>query len=205
MTTTDDPVLRLSPRRASVRRATKETRVEVDLDLDAAGPVDAQTGLPFLDHMLAAFGLTARVALRIAANGDLEVDDHHTVEDVALALGRALREALGERRGIARFGEASVPLDEALVRVVLDLSGRPWPEVRLPFVRERIGTVSTENLTHFLRTFASSGAMALHVDLVRGENDHHKAEAAFKATGLALRRAIARDGDLVPSTKGVLS
>jgi len=205
MTTTDDPLLQPLPRRASVRRTTRETRVELDLDLDGDGRVDAATGLPFLDHMLSALGLCARFALVVRASGDLVVDDHHTVEDVALALGRALQEALGERRGIARFGEATAPLDEALVRVVVDLSGRPWPEVRVPFARERIGTVSTENLVHFLRTLATAGAMALHVDLLRGENDHHKAEAAFKATGLALRRAIARDGDLVASTKGVLS
>ncbi|MCA9764658.1 MAG: imidazoleglycerol-phosphate dehydratase, partial [Gemmatimonadetes bacterium] len=138
--------------------------------------------------------------------------DHHTVEDAALCLGRALDQALGERRGIARFADALAPLDEALVRVVIDLSGRPWPAVRLPFVRERLGTVATENLVHFLQSLAIAARMALHVDLLVGDNDHHKAEAAFKATGLALRRAVAldplpADGGVaaVPSTKGVLS
>lgn len=205
MTTTEDSLLSSSSRRASVRRRTRETSVEVDLSLDGTGRINATTGLPFLDHMLQAMGLCARIDLEVRAEGDLQVDDHHTVEDVALAIGRALGSALGERRGIARFADATAPLDEALVRVVIDLSGRPFPAVRLPFVRERIGTVSTENLVHFLRTFATAGAMALHVDRLFGENDHHVAEAAFKATGLALRRAIAIDGDSVLSTKGALS
>ena len=159
-----------------------------------------------MDHMLDALARHARLDLTLRCTGDLEVDDHHTVEDCAIVLGGALNELLGERRGITRFGSAYAPLDEALARVVVDLSGRPWPEVTLGLRRERLGAVACENLTHFLQTLAIEGRMALHVDVLRGENDHHRAEAAFKALALALRQAITRDGaSSVPSTKGVLS
>lgn len=192
------------PRAATVRRATKETQLDLTLVLDGTGTSAATTGLPFLDHMLAALTLHARFDLTLRATGDLDVCDHHTVEDVALALGQALAEALGERAGIARFGSAHVPLDEALARAVVDLSGRPWPAIDLRLQRERLGTVATENLTHFLRTFAIAGRLALHVDVLAGDNDHHKAEAAFKAVAVALRAAVRREDIGVPSTKGVL-
>ena len=193
-------------RAATVERRTSETSVRVHLALDGTGRTRVDTGLGFLDHMLTALAKHGRLDLELACEGDLEVDDHHTAEDCALALGQALDRALGERRGIRRFGTGHAPLDEALARVVVDLSGRPWHEVRLGFRRETLGEIATENLTHFFQSLAIAARMALHVDLLRGENDHHRAEAAFKALALALREAVARDGPAgeVPSTKGVL-
>ena len=192
-------------RAATVERKTAETSIRVHLELDGTGRARVDTGLGFLDHMLTALAKHGRLGLELSCEGDLEIDDHHTAEDCALALGQALDEALGERRGIRRFGSAYAPLDEALARAVVDLSGRPWHEVRIGFRRETVGEVATENLTHFFRSLAIAGRMALHVDLLRGENDHHRAEAAFKALALALREAVARDGSgEVPSTKGVL-
>lgn len=193
-------------RAATVERKTAETSIRVHLELDGTGRARVDTGLGFLDHMLTALAKHARLDLELACEGDLEVDDHHTAEDCALALGQALDQALGERRGIRRFGTGHAPLDEALARVVVDLSGRPWHEIRIGFRRETVGEVATENLTHFFQSLAIAARMALHVDLLRGENDHHRAEAAFKALALALREAVARDGPAgdVPSTKGVL-
>ncbi len=195
-----------APRTATISRDTNETTIRVELTLDGAGRASVETGLGFLDHMLTALAAHARLDLTIACEGDLHVDDHHTAEDVALALGRALDAALGERRGIARFGSAYAPLDEALARVVIDLSGRPHATVEMGFAREMIGDVATENLTHFFRSLAVTARATIHADVLRGENDHHKAEAAFKALALALRRAIAADAsrDDVPSTKGTL-
>jgi imidazoleglycerol phosphate dehydratase HisB len=164
-----------------------------------------KTGLGFVDHMLTTLARHGRFDLSLTATGDTEVDDHHTVEDCAIALGRALDRALGDRTGIARFGYAYAPLDESLSRAVVDLSGRPWPEISIDFTRDTIGDVATENLVHFLRSFAMEGRMALHVDLIRGDNDHHKAESAFKAVALALRSAVAADGSGIPSTKGTLT
>jgi imidazoleglycerol-phosphate dehydratase len=192
-------------REASVERRTNETSIRVRLALDGDGRAQVETGLGFLDHMLTSLAKHARLDLELACEGDLEIDDHHTAEDCALALGQALDKALGDRRGIRRFGHAYAPLDEALARAVVDLSGRPWPEVSLGFRRETIGEIATENLTHFFQSLAIAGRMALHVDVLRGENDHHRAEAAFKALALALRDALAEDGSgEVPSTKGVL-
>lgn len=192
------------PRTATIQRTTAETSVRVALTLDGSGAADVATGLGFLDHMLAQLARHARLDLELRCQGDLHVDDHHTVEDCALALGQALSDALADKRGVRRFGHAYAPLDEALARVVLDLSGRPWPEVHLPLARERLGEVACESLIHFLNSFAIAARMTLHVDLIRGSNDHHKIEATFKALALALRQAITVDGDAVPSTKGVL-
>ena len=194
----------IQTRRAEVRRETKEVKVEVRLDLDGTGEAEIATGLPFLDHMLCALAKHSRFDLVLRAEGDLEVDDHHTVEDCALALGRALDDALGDRNGIARFGFAFAPLDEALARAVVDLSGRPSPAIELRLVRENIGSVATENLTHFLNSLAIEARMALHVNTLAGTNDHHKAEAAFKAVAVALRTAVRLDGSGIPSTKGIL-
>lgn len=195
---------RIDARRAEQRRTTAEVDVFVRLDLDGSGQAEVSTGLAFLDHMLGALAKHARFDLELRATGDLQVDDHHTVEDCAIALGQALNRALDTRTGIERFGFAFVPLDEALARAVVDLSARPWPAIQLDLAREAIGQVATENLTHFLNSLAIEARMALHVNLLSGRNDHHKSEAAFKAVGVALRSAVRRSGEGIPSTKGVL-
>lgn len=194
----------MTQRVASVSRTTRETDIRCTLSLDGQGQARVNTGLGFLDHMLTALAKHGRLNLELRAEGDLFVDDHHTVEDCALVLGEALEKALGDKAGVARFGHAYVPLDEALARAVVDLSGRPWPVVNLGLRRDRLGDVSCENLTHFMNSLALSGRFTLHVDLLRGDNDHHRVEAAFKALALALRQAIAIQGESVPSTKGVL-
>ena len=192
-------------RHAEVLRKTRETDIVLVLNLDGTGEVDVATGIGFLDHMLSTLAKHARFDLRLRCQGDLRVDDHHTSEDCALALGTARDQALGERRGIRRFGHAYAPLDEALARAVIDLSGRPWTEVSLGLKREKIGEVACENLGHVLRSLAIAARAALHVDVLKGENDHHRAEAAFKACAIALRHAVERDGTAdVPSTKGSL-
>ena len=192
-------------RRVTVERRTGETEVRLVLDLDGGESSDIATGVGFLDHLLSALARHAGWSLKLSCRGDLGVDDHHTAEDCGLALGTALDRALGERRGIARFGWAYAPLDEALARAAVDLSGRPWPEVRLGLVRPAIGALAAENVSHVLISMAMTGRMALHVDVLRGANDHHRAEAAFKAVALALRQALAPTGSgAVPSTKGVL-
>ena len=196
----------LTPRRADVSRTTRETDLSVSLVLDGEGRTDVHTGIGFLDHLLSALALHARFDLDLACRGDLEVDDHHTAEDCALAIGTACDRALGDRRGIARFGSAYAPLDEALARAVVDCSGRPFARVALGLTRDRLGALSCENIPHVLASFATAARVTLHVDVLAGENDHHRAEAAFKATALALRAAVARDARLgVPSTKGVLT
>ena len=192
-------------RTATLTRKTAETEIELALDLDGAGKTEIRTGIGFLDHMLASLGRHGRLDITLSCEGDLEVDDHHTAEDTALALGAAVDEALGERRGIARFGWAYAPLDEALARAVVDLSGRPFAAVELGLTREKIGELSAENAAHVIQSLALASRATIHVDVVRGFNDHHRVEAAFKALALALRAAIVRDGsDDVPSTKGVL-
>jgi imidazoleglycerol-phosphate dehydratase len=190
----------MTPRTAAVTRA-----IRVTLDLDGTGKTDVKTGIGFLDHLLDALGRHARFDLALTCEGDLQVDDHHTAEDCALAIGEALDQALGERRGVNRFGWALAPLDEALARAVVDLSGRPFCDVALDLRRDGIGGLSCENIPHVLRSLATASRVTLHVDVLKGENDHHRAEAAFKATALALRQAVARSGfDDVPSTKGTL-
>lgn len=193
------------PRQARVDRRTAETTITVDLRLDGRGTADVATGIGFLDHLITALVRHARFDATVRATGDLGVDDHHTAEDVALTLGRALDEALGDRRGIARFGWALAPLDEALARVAVDCSGRPGADIALGLTREAIGGLSTENVPHILRSLAMAARLTLHVDVLKGENDHHRAEAAFKAAALALRQAVAPSGfDDVPSTKEAL-
>jgi imidazoleglycerol phosphate dehydratase HisB len=192
---------------ATVSRRTRETEVIATLRLDGSGQSAVATGIGFYDHMLATLARHARFDLELRCRGDLVIDDHHTVEDCALALGEALDRALGDRAGIARFGDAHAPLDEALARAVVDLSGRPWPEVRLRLAREAIGGMACENIAHVFRSLAIAARAALHVDVLRGDNDHHKTEAAFKACALALRQAVALDpslGGAVASEKGVL-
>jgi len=194
----------VSLRSATISRKTRETSIRCSLDLDGDGSADVKTGLGFLDHMLTSLARHGGLRLELVAGGDLEVDDHHTVEDCALVLGEALEAALGDKSGVVRFGHAYVPLDEALARAVVDLSGRPWPAVELGLRRERLGDVACENLTHFFNSLAMRARITLHVDVLKGDNDHHRAEAAFKAVAVALRTAVAVRGGGVPSTKGVL-
>ncbi len=188
-------------------RSTKETRVRVEIALDGTGQTSVRTGIGFFDHMLDALGRHGRIDLEVEADGDLHVDAHHTIEDVAITLGRAFAQAVGDAAGIVRMGEATVPLDEALVQVVVDISGRPFAAIDLPFAGERIGAMPAEMVPHFLRSFAMEARITLHVRLLAGENDHHRAEACFKALGRALDAATRHDpriAGIVPSTKGVL-
>lgn len=194
-------------RTATASRETTETRVDVRINLDGPGEVRVASGLGFLDHMLTALAFHSGIALDLQCEGDLHVDDHHTAEDCALALGSALDQALGDRSGIRRFGSAYAPLDEALARAVVDFSGRPFARVDLGLTRERLGDVACENLGHVLSSLATAARMTLHVDVLTGENDHHIVEAAFKAVALALREAVqvrTESGAGVPSTKGSL-
>ncbi len=196
-----------SARTATLTRETGETRVACTLTLEPGPPARVATGLGFLDHMLDALARHARIGLDLSVDGDLRVDDHHSVEDAAIVLGRAFDQALGDRAGIERFGWAYAPLDESLARAVVDLSGRAASVIRLGLSREMLGDVACENITHFFETFAANARCALHIDVIRGENDHHRAESAFKAFALALRQAATRvpGESSVPSTKGVLA
>jgi len=191
-------------RSATVERVTQETDVRVELELDGSGSASADTGLPFFDHMLAQLGTHAGFDLSVTATGDLEVDGHHTVEDVGLALGQALREALGDKAGIRRFGSITVPLDEASVEVALDLSGRPFVVHEVEVPAETIGTYDTGLTEDFIRAFATEAEMTLHVRLVSGRSPHHVVEAEFKALAKCLQDAVRVLGGQVPSTKGTL-
>jgi imidazoleglycerol phosphate dehydratase HisB len=195
----------MSERKARRVRETKETRIELALDLDGRGDVRVSTGIGMLDHLLTALAFHAGFDLELRAEGDLHVDDHHTAEDCAIVLGQALDDALGERSGIRRFAHAYAPLDEALARAVVDLSGRPAPVVDLGLRREALGGLACENVAHVLSSLAVAARASLHVDVLRGDNDHHRAEAAFKALALALRDAVGvTDEARVRSTKGSL-
>lgn len=195
----------MTPRTAIRERRTGETKINVRLDLDGTGQSSIRTGIGFLDHLLTALARHARIDIELSCDGDLHIDDHHTAEDCAIVLGSAIDAALGERVGFGRFGSAYAPLDESLARAVIDFSGRPHAEVSLGLTREAIGGLACENIPHLLRSLAISMRATLHVDVIRGENDHHKAEAAFKALALAMRMAIARTASSdVPSTKGLL-
>jgi imidazoleglycerol phosphate dehydratase HisB len=191
-------------RTAEIERKTAETDIRLTLNLDGSGHAEIASGIGFLNHLLTALSCHSRMDLALSCRGDLVVDDHHTAEDCALVLGTALDRILAEREGIARFGWAYAPLDEALARCAIDLSGRPFSTIDLDLKRDAIGGLSCENVSHFLSSLAVTARCCLHVDVLRGENDHHRAEAAFKALALALRAAVSRDGDGVPSTKGVL-
>jgi imidazoleglycerol-phosphate dehydratase len=187
-------------RRVTVHRATRETDVTVTLDLDGSGAADVATGVGFYDHLLGSLAHHGLLDLEIRASGDLDVDDHHTVEDVALVLGAALAEALGDRAGIVRFGDATIPMDEAVATAVLDVGGRPYAVVDLPFRGERAGTLSLQLVEHALEALARTSGATLHVR-GSGRNDHHLAEAAFKALGRALRAAVEPD----PRRRGLAS
>ena len=195
----------MTPRSSTIDRKTNETEISLKLGLDGTGSSNIQTGLGFLDHMLDALARHGRFDLDLRCKGDLHVDDHHTAEDCGLALGAAIKEALGDRVGIERFGSAYAPLDEALARAVVDISGRPFAAIDLGLTRERLGELSCENIPHVLSSLATAAGITLHVDVLSGDNDHHRAEAAFKAVALALRAAVRSSGfDDVPSTKGTI-
>jgi imidazoleglycerol-phosphate dehydratase len=194
-------------RTAEVSRNTLETQISVKLVLDGTGKAQIATGLGFLDHMLEQIARHGAFDLEVTAKGDLHVDAHHTVEDVGIALGQALAKAVGEKKGLARYGHAYVPLDEALTRAVIDLSGRPGLEFHVDFVRARIGEFDVDLVREFFQGFVNHALATVHIDNLRGDNAHHQAETAFKAFGRALRMAVAPDARLagaVPSTKGTL-
>ena len=193
-------------RLADVRRKTKETDVRVKLNLDGSGKSQISIGLPFLEHMLELFAKHGLFDLQITCNGDLEIDDHHSVEDIAITLGQALAQALADKAGINRYGEAVVPMDEALCRSVIDLSGRFYLVYEVPTKRQKIGNFSVELAEHFWRSFAETAKFNLHIDCLRGRNTHHILEGTFKASARALRQAVERNSRIsgVPSTKGSL-
>jgi imidazoleglycerol-phosphate dehydratase len=193
-------------RTATITRKTNETDITLTLDLDGEGKHDITTGVPFLDHLLTHVVVHGVMDLSMKAKGDLHIDEHHTVEDVAIVMGQALAEALGNRAGIRRMGHAYVPMDEALALVVIDLSGRPYTVIDATFDTPKIGTLGTSLIAHFLESLATHAKMNLHARVLYGRDDHHKAEALFKALGRALREAVELDPRRsgVPSTKGVL-
>ena len=194
----------MDARIATKSRKTNETDIRVSLNLDGKGDHQIATGIPFFDHMLAQLARHGHFDVEIEAKGDLEIDGHHTVEDVGWVLGQALREALGDRRGIVRFGHAYVPLDEALTRVVIDLSGRPYLVYKAEFKSPRIGDLQTELIEEFLKALVQEGRFNLHVENLYGRNQHHIAETIFKATARALYSATRVEHAQIPSTKGVL-
>ena len=194
-------------RTASVARDTQETRITVEVNLDGTGVADFDTGLPFFEHMLTQIARHGLIDMTIRADGDLEVDAHHTVEDVGIVLGQAVAKAVGDKSGINRYGHAYVPLDEALSRVVVDFSGRPGLVYRVDYVRDRIGNFDVDLLREFFQGFVNHAQLTLHADNLRGENAHHQAETLFKAFGRALKVALTADPRMagqIPSTKGSL-
>lgn len=191
-------------RTARIERSTKETRVEVALDLDGEGTSEVSTGVPFFDHMLDQLGRHGRLALVVRTEGDLAIDAHHTVEDTGIALGQALAEAWGDRAGVERFGDATVPIDEAITRVAIDLSGRPYLVWEVDTPVEVVGTFETTLVKHFFEALVANARITLHVTSLGGDNTHHVYESVFKAVAVALRRAIRVTTTGVPSTKGVL-
>lgn len=206
MSTSIKPIVDQS-RAARIERVTRETSIVVDVDFDGSGHAEVATGVPFLDHMLDQLARHGALDLAVAAQGDLHIDAHHTVEDIGITLGQAVKQALGDKAGLTRYGYAYVPLDEALSRVVIDLSGRPGLEFHVPFTRAMIGAFDVDLTHEFFQGFVNHALVTLHVDNLRGQNAHHQAETVFKAFARALRMAATPDpraAGLVPSTKGSL-
>ena len=194
-------------RKGTVKRKTKETDVEIEIDLDGAGRGSIATGIGFLDHMLDLLARHSRIDIAVRAKGDLHIDHHHTTEDVGIALGQAVKQALGDMRGITRYADVQVPMDEALTRVAIDISGRPFLVFRAEFVRDKVGTFDTELVQEWFQAFAMNAGITLHAEVLYGTNDHHIAESCFKGLARALRSAVAIDpraAGEVPSTKGQL-
>ena len=201
------PMKPSTARTARIARKTAETEITVELNLDGTGVARLATGVPFLDHMLDQVARHGLIDLAVDAHGDLHIDAHHTVEDIGITLGQAIKAALGDKKGLVRYGHAYVPLDEALSRVVIDLSGRPGLEFHVPFTRAMIGTFDVDLVHEFFQGFVNHALVTLHVDNLRGDNAHHQCETVFKAFGRALRMACALDpkaGTSIPSTKGSL-
>ena len=197
----------MAERKATLTRDTLETQITVAVNLDGTGQADFATGVPFLEHMLDQVARHGMIDLNVAAKGDLHIDDHHTVEDIGITLGQAFAKAVGDNKGIARYGHAYVPLDEALSRVVVDFSGRPGLEFHVPFTRASVGGFDVDLFFEFFQGFVNHALVTLHVDNLRGDNSHHQAETVFKAFGRALRMALTPDprmAGVTPSTKGVL-
>jgi imidazoleglycerol-phosphate dehydratase len=197
----------MAPRRATVSRDTLETRITVSVDLDGSGRGEFATGVPFLEHMLDQIARHGLIDLSVKAEGDLHIDDHHTVEDIGITFGQAIKQALGDKKGVGRYGHAYVPLDEALSRVVIDFSGRPGLVRDVTFTRARVGNFDVDLVFEFFQGFVNHAGATLHIDNLRGENAHHQVETVFKAFGRALRAAVASDAraaDITPSTKGSL-
>jgi imidazoleglycerol-phosphate dehydratase len=196
-----------SPRRATVKRATKETQIEATVNLDGSGVYDVSTGIGFLDHMMEQLSRHSLIDIQLRAKGDLHIDFHHTTEDVGIALGEAVSKALGERKGIVRYGEATIPMDETLTRVALDASNRPYLIWKVAFTRPKLGDMDTELFKEWFQAFAQNAGLTLHVENLYGENNHHIVESCFKGLARALRAAVTidpRKADAIPSTKGVL-
>ncbi len=194
-------------RTATISRSTAETAIDVTLNLDGTGVYDVETGVGFFDHMLEQLSRHSLIDLHVRTKGDLHIDEHHTVEDTGIAIGQAFAQALGDKRGITRYGDALSPMDETLTRVALDISGRPWLVWKDLFSQSRLGTMDTEMFEHFFHSFAQAAGITLHVETLYGTNNHHIAEAAFKGVARALRTAIEidpRKADAIPSTKGIL-
>jgi len=193
-------------RKASITRKTNETNIQLSINLDGSGACEIQSSIPFLDHMLEQIARHGLVDLSVKATGDREIDDHHTVEDIGICLGEALRDAIGDKSGIVRYGHAYVPLDESLSRVVLDFSGRAGLVYNVSFPKERVGEFDVDLFREFFQAVANHGHVTLHIDTIRGNNNHHIIETVFKAFGRALRMAAARDKRVtgIPSTKGAL-
>jgi imidazoleglycerol-phosphate dehydratase len=201
------PDTRRAMRKAAIRRTTKETDVEVSIDLDGDGHASISTGIGFLDHMLDLLARHSRIDIDVKAKGDLHIDHHHTTEDVGIALGQAVKQALGEMKGITRYADVQVPMDEALTRVAIDISGRPFLVFKAEFVRDKVGEFDTELVQEWFQAFAVNAGITLHAETLYGTNDHHIAESCFKGLARALRAAVAIDpraAGEVPSTKGRL-
>jgi imidazoleglycerol-phosphate dehydratase len=194
-------------RTATISRSTAETAIDVTINLDGTGVYDVETGVGFFDHMLEQLSRHSLIDLHVRTKGDLHIDEHHTVEDTGIAIGQAFAQALGDKRGITRYGDALSPMDETLTRVALDISGRPWLVWKDLFSQTRLGGMDTEMFEHFFHSFAQAAGITLHVETLYGTNNHHIAEAAFKGVARALRTAIEidpRKADAIPSTKGIL-
>lgn len=197
----------MSQRSAKVERNTLETQIQVEINLDGTGQANFETGVPFLDHMLDQIARHGLIDLNVIANGDLDIDAHHTVEDIGITLGQAFAQAVGDKKGIVRYGHSYVPLDEALSRVVIDFSGRPGLEYAVDFPRATIGNFDVDLFREFFQGFVNHALLSLHIDNLKGRNAHHVAETIFKAFGRALRMALSKDermADMMPSTKGTL-